>query len=59
VYLTGPPWLYAFILAIVAGTLLAIGEYVGAAVALTLSLIVTVAWQRAVRRGEHQRKGIS
>jgi hypothetical protein len=59
VYLTGAPWLYAFVLAIVAGTLFAIGEYIGGAVAVTLSLTAAFAWQRAVRRGEHRRDGIS
>src|SRR4051794_5469546 len=47
VYLGGPPWLYAFILAVVAGVLLAIGEYVGGGIAAALAVGLMAAWQRA------------
>jgi hypothetical protein len=57
VYLGGPPWLYAFILAVVAGVLLAIGEYVGGGIAAALAVALMAAWQRA--SPEDRRGGLS
>jgi hypothetical protein len=46
------PTISAFVLAMVSGTLLATGEYLGGAIAAFLAIILMAAWDRARGRGE-------
>jgi hypothetical protein len=51
-----PFWVFA--LAMVSGTLLAIGSYVGGAIAGGFAVLVGVLWQRARQRGDDARHTI-
>jgi uncharacterized protein (TIGR03382 family) len=53
-----PAPFWAFALAMVSGTLLAIGSYVGGTITGGFAVLVAVLWQRARRRGDDARHTI-
>lgn len=57
-YLSAPPLLYALVLAVVSGSLLADDQYVAGAALGAIAVLLTSLWIRAVRRGEHHQDGL-
>jgi hypothetical protein len=49
---TPPTWAIALILALVGGTLLALGHVIGGVVLVALALICGWAWDRMIRDGD-------
>jgi hypothetical protein len=54
-----PAPLIAFVLALVSGTVLALGRYITATVLAALAMILLAAWQYAESRGDDARHEIS
>jgi hypothetical protein len=52
-----PTPIFAFVAAIVSGTLLAVGEYVGAVVLACIGILLLAAWQFAEARGDDDEHG--